>query len=264
MTIAGLARDIADKSADDTRSSLAYCASGLREMLVGGLITLSCFLLVGIPLLLGYMHRCLTEVMGGDERLPGFGRPRDLIGNGLRLTAIGVIYAIVVGIPFLALFLIEILTLPGLTITKISNPGDTLGYMVRYDGFTATVVIITLTSVALSFAFSTLFSNAWLRHALGDSLRSAANPVKTLRWTLANPVLLLSKMFSFGLLGVIFGIPGLLALLVPGADRDLWPLFAMYSIAYPWLVFTGLIANTFLRGRQIRGLLSEGKLKPAD
>ena len=95
-------------------------------------------------------------------------------------------------------------------------------------------------------------------------LRSAINPITTIKWTLANPALLLSKMFSFGLLGAIFGIPGLLAFLMPGVDRDWWPPFSLYTVAYPWLVFTGLTSNTFLRGRQIRGLLKEGKLKPAD
>lgn len=34
MTIAGLARDITVKSMDDTRSSLAYCASGLLTLLI--------------------------------------------------------------------------------------------------------------------------------------------------------------------------------------------------------------------------------------
>ncbi len=264
MTIAAMARDIAVKSADETHSSLAYCASRLQELFLGGLATLSCFILVGIPALLGYLHACLTSVMAGDETLPRFGNSPGMLKNGMCVAAIGLIYAVVVGLPFLALLIIEILTLPGLTITRLNGPGDPFAFTVSYNGFTATTVIITLTTLALSFVFTTLFSNAWLRYALYGSLRSAINPITTIKWTLANPALLLSKMFSFGLLGAIFGIPGLLAFLMPGIDRDWWPLFTLYTVAYPWLVFTGLTSNTFLRGRQIRGLLKEGKLKPAD
>jgi membrane associated rhomboid family serine protease len=71
-------------------------------------------------------------------------------------------------------------------------------------------------------------------------------------------------MLSFGLLGAIFGVPGLLIFLMPGIDSEWWLPFKLYTIAYPWLVFAGLTSNTFLRGRQIRGLLKEGKIKLVD
>jgi hypothetical protein len=261
MTIADLSRDIANKTLDDTRSSLAYCASGLLDLLIGGLATLSCIIAIGIPVLLGYLHACLTGVMAGNEALPRFGKSPGLLKNGLRVAAIGLVYVIVIVLPFLALLALEIFTLPGLTITKLNGPGDAFAFTVQYNGFTATTVIITLTSLALTYVFTTLFSNAWLRYALGESLRSAMNPVRTFRWTLANPDLILSKMFSFGLLGVLFAVPGLLVALMPGVDRDWSLLFLAYTVAYPWLVFTGLTANTFLRGRQIRSLLQEGKIK---
>jgi hypothetical protein len=264
MTMAGLAREIAIKSVEDTRSSLAYCASGLKELLIGGLVTLSCVIAVGIPALLGYLHACLSGVMAGDEALPRFGKSPGLLKNGLRVTAIGLVYVVVVVLPLLALLALEILTLPGITITKLNGSGEAFAFTVSYNGFTAATVIITLTSLALTLVFTTLFSNAWLRYALGGSLRSAMNPVKTIKWTVTNPDLILSKMFSFGLLGVLFAVPGLLIALMPGVDRDWSLLFRAYTVAYPWLVFTGLTANTFLRGRQIRSLLKEGKIKPVD
>jgi hypothetical protein len=264
MTMTGLAREIAIKSLEDTRSSLAYCASGLKALLIGGLVTLFCLIAVGIPALLGYLHACLTGVMAGDEAIPRFGKSPGLLKNGLRVTAIGLVYVVVVVLPFLALLALEILALPGITITKLNGPGEAFAFTVSYNGFTATTVIITMTTLALTFVFTTLFSNAWLRYALGESLRSAMNPVKTFKWTLANPVLFLSKMFSFGMLGVLFAVPGLLIALMPGVDRDWSLLFRAYTVAYPWLVFTGLTANTFLRGRQIRSLLKEGKIKSVD
>ena len=114
MTITALAREIAIKSVEDTRSSLAYCASGLMTLLIGGLVTLFCVIAVGIPILLGYLHSCLTGVMAGDEALPRFGKSPGLLKNGLRVAAIGLVYVVVIVLPFLALLIIEIFTLPWL------------------------------------------------------------------------------------------------------------------------------------------------------
>jgi hypothetical protein len=263
-TLAGLAREIAIKSVEDTRNSLAYCASGLRELLIGGFVIIACVILVGFPFFLGYLHACLTRVMAGDETLPRFGKSPGLLKDGLRVIAIGLVYVVVIVLPFLVLLALEIFTLPGLTITKLNGPGEAFAFTVSYSGFTATTVIITITSLALTFVFTTLFSNAWLQYTLDGQLRQAMNPVRTIKWTLANPDLILSKMFSFGLLGLLFAVPGLLVALLPGVDRDWWLPFRLYTIAYLWLVFMGLTANTFLRGRQIRSLLKEGKIRSVD
>ena len=216
MTIVGLAREVAAKIVDDTLGSLTYCVSRLPALVIGGLIVIFCYLAAGIPLLLGYMHQCLTSVMAGNERLPEFRDVRAIFGNGLRITALAVVYGGLIILPFAALLIAEIFTLPGMAITRSPGGGDVLGYTFRYTGFSATAVIITATSMALTFTFMTLFSNAWLRYAIYGSLRSALDPVKTVRWTIANPELLLSKMFSFGIIGFIFAIPGLLIAAMPG------------------------------------------------
>ena len=257
-------REVAARIADDTLGSLAYCVSRLPALFVGGLFVILCYVAAGIPLLLGYMHQCLTSVMAGNERLPDLKGIRTMFGNGLRTTALGVVYGVLIILPFAALLLVEIFTLPGMSITRPPGAGDFIGYNVRYTGFSAAAVIITLTTMAMTFTFMTLFSNAWLRYAIYGSLRSALNPVKTLKWTIANPELLLSKMFSFGIIGFIFAVPGLLIAAMPGIDRAYSLPFILFTAISPWLFFAGLASNTFLRGRQIRYLRKEGKLKSAD
>ncbi|WP_424358578.1 DUF4013 domain-containing protein [Methanocella sp. MCL-LM] len=257
-------REVAARIVDDTCGSLAYCVSGWLQLFIGGLFVVLCYVAAGIPLLLGYMHECLTSVMAGNERLPELRGIRAMFGNGLRVLAIGLVYGALIILPFAALLLAEIFTLPGMAITRPPGAGDFMGYNVRYSGFSSTAVIITVTSMAMTFTFMTLFSNAWLRYAIYGSLRSALNPVKTLRWTVANPELLLSKMFSFGIIGLIFAIPGLLIAAVPGIDRTYSLPFILFTAISPWLFFAGLASNTFLRGRQIRYLRKDGKLKSAD
>lgn len=254
-------REVAARIIDDTCGSLAYCASGWLQMFAGGLFVILCYAVAGIPLLLGYMHECLACVMAGNERLPGLRGIRAMFGNGLRVLTIGVVYGALILLPFAALLVAEIFTLPGMSITRPAGTGDFMGYNVRYSGFTETALIVTATTMAMTFSFMTLFSNAWLRYAIYGSLRSALNPVKTLGWTIANPELLLSKMFSFGIIGFIFAIPGLLIAAMPGIDRTYSLPFILFTAISPWLFFAGLASNTFIRGRQIRYLLKNGKLK---
>ncbi len=261
MTIARFAREIAVKVWDDTRCSLAYCMSGWLELLAGGLVIVLCYLVVGTPLVLGYMHECLKRVMAGDERLPRFSITWTMMGNGLRIGAIGLFYGALVVLPFAALLAVEIFTLPGIAISRVSEGADFLSYKIRYEGISATALIITATTLALTFVLMTLFSNAWLRYAIYGNLRSAMNPLTTLKWTVANPELLLNKMISFGVIGAVFAVPGLLITAMPGIDRTYSLPFLLFTAISPWLFFAGLASNTFLRGRQIRYLQEYGKLK---
>jgi hypothetical protein len=71
-------------------------------------------------------------------------------------------------------------------------------------------------------------------------------------------------MFSFGIIGTIFAIPGLLIAAVPGIDRTYSLPFMLFTVLSPWLFFAGLASNTFIRGRQIRTMIEDGTLKRVD
>jgi Protein of unknown function (DUF4013) len=70
----------------------------LKKILIGGVFVLLCGILVGIPFVLGYFGRTLRNVAEGAARpMPDWENLGDLFNEGLRLTAVYLVYALAVG-----------------------------------------------------------------------------------------------------------------------------------------------------------------------
>jgi len=76
----------------------------VQKILIGGAFSLACTVLVGIPFVLGYFSRTLRNVVAGEPRpLPEWDDLGGIFNEGLRLTAVSLIYglaiAAVIGVP---------------------------------------------------------------------------------------------------------------------------------------------------------------------
>jgi Protein of unknown function (DUF4013) len=87
----------------------------VKKILMGGAFTLACAILVGLPFVLGYVARTLRNVVAGEPRpMPDWGDLGGIFNEGLRLTAVYLLYTLgivaviaalgcVVMLPFMAL-----------------------------------------------------------------------------------------------------------------------------------------------------------------
>ncbi len=82
----------------------------VKKILIGGVFFLACFVLVGVPFVLGYFSRTLRGVVAGEARpMPEWDDLGGIFNEGLRLTAVSLIYALAVGalmsVPLVMVFL---------------------------------------------------------------------------------------------------------------------------------------------------------------
>ena len=67
----------------------------IKKILIGGVFTLACALLVGVPFVLGYFSRTLRNVVAGEARpMPEWDDLGGIFNEGLRLTAVYLVYAL--------------------------------------------------------------------------------------------------------------------------------------------------------------------------
>jgi hypothetical protein len=71
----------------------------VRKILIGGVFSLACSVLVGIPFVLGYFSRTLRNVVAGEARpMPEWDDLGGLFNEGLRLTAVSLVYGLAVAV----------------------------------------------------------------------------------------------------------------------------------------------------------------------
>jgi hypothetical protein len=76
----------------------------VKKILIGGLFTLLCAVLVGVPFVLGYFSRTLRNVVSGIANpMPDWDDLGGLFNEGLRLTAVYLVYVLSVVVVFCAL-----------------------------------------------------------------------------------------------------------------------------------------------------------------
>jgi hypothetical protein len=215
----------------DTLNSLRYCISVRNgwKILWGGVMVLLSTIVIGFPLLFGYLTRCLKAMLSGDMELPGFEDRRKMFVEGLKVSVLAGEYLLLTLIFFSILFNIQ-------AVSVVSNSMDK-----GMDYLTRTNVLIPV--LVQGMAFGVLFGNAWLRYILHGSLRSAMNPLKTILWMAENPQMILNNAFSTGLAGLLLLIPGFLL------------------VTAPWVTFIGFSSNAYIRVKTYHDMVSAGALK---
>jgi hypothetical protein len=67
----------------------------IKKILIGGVFTLACAVLVGVPFVLGYFSRTLRNVVAGEARpMPEWDDLGGIFNDGLRLTAVYLLYTL--------------------------------------------------------------------------------------------------------------------------------------------------------------------------
>jgi hypothetical protein len=140
----------------------------IKKILIGGVFTLACAVLVGIPFVLGYFSRTLRNVVAGEPRpMPEWDDLGAIFNEGLPLTAVYLIYA--VGVVAILAVLGGVVIAP---IMVLSGGGhhdlaDALGVLGGL-GVVALYGLVMLVSLALAIYMPAALARAAMRGTVAD------------------------------------------------------------------------------------------------
>lgn len=214
-----------------TLRSVKYALANGHHVFWGGLVALSSGILIGSPLLFGYLSRCLRESLHGSEKLPPFDNKVKMYLEGLVISVMCLEYLALTWILFMI-------------ISPLFNVPELNGIYINLFGrWTITNVHVLLPAALHAFVFGMFFNNAWLRYAITGKMLPAMNPVSMAGWMLTFPEIILNNMMSTGLLGLMLLLPG----------------FLVFTL--PWVTFVGFVANAFIRGESFEKLTATGGIR---
>ena len=139
----------------------------IKKILIGGAFALACVLLVGVPFVLGYFSRTLRNVVAGEPRpMPGWDDLGGLFSEGLRLTAVYLLYTL--GIVAVLAALGCVLALPmGLLSGSGADPSEALALLGGL-GILALYGVVMVVSLALAVYLPAALARSALRATVAD------------------------------------------------------------------------------------------------
>ncbi|MDS0258971.1 DUF4013 domain-containing protein [Haloarcula sp. S1CR25-12] len=213
----------------------------MKNVAIGGILLFLSFLFVPALAAFGYVVRSLRHVLNGVEEPPEFDDWGDLLTDGAKAFAIGLVYALIPA---------------AIAVVAVLASGATLGLGGNGAGSGLVVGLIALVAALLVFVVSLLSAYivpaavvAWVRT---DSLGAAFSP-RELR------VLAFSKTYATGW-AVALGI-GLLAGIVSSALGAVF----IGTVLVPFIAFYGNVAGAYAIGSAVREMpaVDDGRDAPA-
>ncbi|MBX0323459.1 DUF4013 domain-containing protein [Halomicroarcula sp. F13] len=215
--------------------------SAVKNVVVGGLLLVFSFLLVPTFLVFGYLARTLRHVIDGVEEPPAFDDWGPMLVDGLKVFAIGFVYALVpTVIAIAALFATGVTAGIG---GDSSGAGLAIGLIA-----VVTALLVTVVSLLVAYVIPAAVV-AWVRT---DSLGAAFSPAE-LRPTVFSRTYATGWLVAFGI-SLLSGIViGLLNVVVVGA------------ILAPFVTFYANVAGVHAIGSAVREMpaVDEGPDAPA-
>jgi hypothetical protein len=145
----------------------------LKKLLIGGVFTLACAILVGIPFVLGYCSRTLRNVTAGTRpELPEWDELGGLFEEGLPLTAVYLVYTL--GLIVVIGALAAVLLVPVFVASGSGKPSDALGALGAV-GIVAFYGVVMLLSFAMALYLPAALARAALRGSFADGFAVRQN-----------------------------------------------------------------------------------------
>ncbi len=192
-------------------NSLKYAFSNMSSLLFGGIVFFLAMFMVGLPFFLGYITRCMREVVRGNGVLPEWDNIMGMFSDGLKMLSLFLAYAlayiVIVSLPALPIFIFQQLNMP---------------YMVLLS---TTALLMTMAVAA--GVFCVVFFASWMLYATGGSIGAALRPSR------------IKKLISMNLTGYFIALLASVAIMAIGSAS------AMLGLTIPWAAFTAFVAISF-------------------
>jgi hypothetical protein len=139
----------------------------VKKIVIGGVFTLACALLVGVPFVLGYFSRTLRNVVAGEPRpMPEWDDLGGIFNEGLRLTAVYLLYALAVVAVVAALGCVVMLPVMALSGHR-GDPSEALGLLGGL-GIVGLYGLVMVASLALAVYLPAALARSALRGTVAD------------------------------------------------------------------------------------------------
>jgi len=139
----------------------------VKKILIGGVFTLACALLVGLPFVLGFFSRTLRNVVAGETRpMPDWDDLGGIFNEGLRLTAVYLLYTLAFVAALAALGCVVMLPVLALSGSG-RHPSDVFGVLGGL-GIVAGYGLLMVGSLALAVYLPAALARSALRGTVAD------------------------------------------------------------------------------------------------
>ncbi|HUL61800.1 MAG TPA: DUF4013 domain-containing protein [Methanocella sp.] len=193
-------------------SAAKYAFSNLTALLIGGIVIALSFLVIGLPFFLGYITRCMKEIVKGNGVMPEWDEIGQMFVDGIRMTGVFLVYLIV----FAAIMLVPIVPLVVFGLLNVAI----------LTIFSTAVVALVGTVVAC--ALGILFFASWIIYANTGSVRKAITARKLIEFVASDPHRYLETLIA----SAAVALGGVIAM----------SLF----VTIPWALFVICTAMTFI------------------
>ena len=206
--------------------SLKYAFSNMSALLVGGIVFFLSLILIGLPFFLGYITRCMRQIMAGDGVLPEWENVTGMFRDGIRMVIVFLAYAVMFAV---------VIALPAIPVLVFSYLN------MRYMVLLSTAALIFTMTVMLS-VFAIVFFASWVLYASYGSVRIALSPRRIKQLISLNPV------------------GYLIALLASVAVMAVGSISALLLVIIPWVAFAACAAITFIYAKYYQNTMKSASV----
>lgn len=222
-----------DDLLDMVLSAARYAFSNLTSLLIGGVVIALSLLIIGLPFFLGYITRCMKEIVKGNGVMPEWDDIGLMFVDGIRMTGAFFIYLLIY------LLIVMVPAVPAIIFNLMSIPVLAL---------ISTMVLIAVALIA-AFLLTIAFFGSWIIYANTGSIRKAITIRKIFEFVMSSPYRYFKAMIATGavvLAGAITMTPFITMFIfvvvigVPAVPA------IIFNLTLPWAIFAVCAAMTFI------------------
>ncbi len=188
-------------------SAARYAFSNMTALLIGGIVIALSFLIIGLPFFLGYITRCMREIVKGNGVMPEWDDIGQMFVDGIRMTGVFFVYV--------AIFAVIIL-IPAVPVMIFNFLGTPL--MVLFG-----TLVLALTAAIAFCLLAIAFFSSWIVYASTGSVRKAITARRVLGFVASDPSSYLVALVACAVVALLGVVAMSLFVTIP------WALFVMCS-----------------------------------
>jgi hypothetical protein len=152
-------------------SATRYAFSNLGSLLIGGIVIALSFLVIGLPFFLGYITRCMKEIVKGNGVMPEWDDIGLMFVDGIRMSGVFfvyvLIYVLIILVPLVPVVIFNLMNIPILALISL--------------------VVLAVTAASLACLLAVSFFGSWIIYANTGSVRKAITVRKIFEFVTSDP-----------------------------------------------------------------------------
>ena len=186
-------------------SAARYAFSNLGSLLIGGIVIALSFLVIGLPFFLGYITRCMKEIVKGNGVMPEWDDIGLMFVDGIRMTGVFLvyllIYVLIILVPVVPVIIFNLMNVPVLAVISSA--------------------VLAVTAAIVAFLLGIAFFGSWIIYANTGSVRKAITVRKIYEFVSSDPYRYLEAMIASGAVALAGALSMTLFVTIP------WALFVI-------------------------------------